>query len=62
MAIDRYIRREEKDGTWSVVDVLADIPAAINGVPLIRLHPEEVADLLELLNAMDRNKKVSLEW
>lgn len=62
MAMDRYKKRKEADGTWSVVDVFADIPAAINGVPLIRLHPEEVVDLVDLLNAMDRNKKGRFEW
>lgn len=62
MAMDRYKKRIEADGTWSVVDVFADIPAAINGVPLIRLHPEEVVDLVDLLNAMDRNKKGRFEW
>lgn len=56
-ADDRYMKRKEKDGTWSVVDVFAGIPAAINGVPLIKLHPEEAGDLVDLLNAMDRKRR-----
>lgn len=62
MPMDRYKKRKEEDGTWSVVDVFADIPAAINGVPLIRLNPEEVVDLVDLLNAMDRTRRGKLKF
>ncbi|KHJ56292.1 hypothetical protein LA66_06935 [Aureimonas altamirensis] len=61
MTGDRYTKRKEEDGTWSVVDIFAGIPAAINGVPLIRLHLEEVSDLVNLLNAMDRKRRSSTQ-
>ena len=57
MPNNRYTMREEDDGTWFVVDIFADAPVTLNGIPMVRLHMEEADDLVDLFNAMDRKRR-----
>ena len=45
-----YDLRRESDDTWTVYDVLTDLPAVVNGVPQVGLEMEVADDLVDLLN------------
>ncbi|SHI79596.1 hypothetical protein SAMN02745911_1193 [Aureimonas altamirensis DSM 21988] len=57
MVDNRYTMRKEEDGTWSVVDIFANIPVTLKGIPMVRLHMQEADDLVDLFNAMDRKRR-----
>ncbi|MCC4298143.1 hypothetical protein [Aurantimonas coralicida] len=40
-----------------IIDIFTDEPAAFEGLHLINLLPHEAADLLEILNDVDRLKR-----
>ena len=59
MMRDRYTLREELDKTWSVVDVFTDWPAVLAGFAMIGLTLEAGGEMRELLNRMDRERRMT---
>ena len=48
---NRYDMRPEDDGSWTVYDIMAGLPAEVNGIPQDHLDMEIADDLVDLLNA-----------
>ena len=46
----RYDLRQEKNGTWSVIDVITHLPAASDGRDLSGLDRDDARDIMEVLN------------
>ena len=57
MPYDRYTVRQNAVGRCSIIDVFTDEPTAFENFHLINLLPYEAADLLEILNDVDRLKR-----
>lgn len=57
MPHDRYTIRQNAVGRCSVIDIFTDEPAAFEHLHLINLLPHEAADLIEILNDVDRLKR-----
>lgn len=50
----RYDLRQEKDGTWTVLDVITRLPAASDGRDLTGLDRNDARDIADTLNRDDR--------
>jgi hypothetical protein len=46
----RYGVRQEKDGTWTVLDVITRLPAASDGRDLTGLDRDDAKDIADALN------------
>ncbi|MCV9966490.1 hypothetical protein OIU34_31955 [Pararhizobium sp. BT-229] len=46
----RYTLRQEKNGTWTVLDVVTRLPAASDGRDLTGLDHEDAKDIMDTLN------------
>ncbi|CAN7503292.1 hypothetical protein LJR098_004740 [Rhizobium sp. LjRoot98] len=46
----RYDLRQEKNGTWTVIDVVTSLPAASDGRDLTGLERDDARDIMEALN------------
>ena len=57
MAHDRYTIRQNAVGRCCIIDIFTDEPTAFEHIHLINLLPQEAADLLEILNDVDRLKR-----
>ncbi|MDE0923317.1 MAG: hypothetical protein OSA96_09995 [Aurantimonas coralicida] len=57
MCYDRYTVRCNAVGRRSIIDIFTNEPAAFERLHLINLLPHEAADLLEILNDVDRLKR-----
>lgn len=51
--VGRYSLRQEADGTWTVFDIFTNLPAEVNGIPLVMLDMEEADDAVDLMNRLD---------
>ena len=50
MTEPRYDLRQEKNGTWTVIDTITGVPAASDGRDLTGLDQEDARDIMEALN------------
>ena len=57
MPHERYTIRHNAVGRCSIIDIFTDEPAAFEHLHLINLLPHEAADLIEILNDVDRLKR-----
>ncbi|WP_455270163.1 hypothetical protein [Rhizobium herbae] len=46
----RYDLRQEKNGTWTVIDVMTRLPAASDGRDLAGLDHDDARDIRDALN------------
>jgi hypothetical protein len=46
----RYSLRQEKNGTWTVLDVITRLPAASDGKDLTGLEEDDARDIMDVLN------------
>ena len=46
----RYSLRQEKNGTWTVLDIITRLPAASDGRDLTGLEHDDARDIAEALN------------
>ncbi|MCV9998417.1 hypothetical protein OE766_09170 [Pararhizobium sp. YC-54] len=46
----RYDLRQEKNGTWTVIDIVTRLPAATDGRDLTGLDQDDAKDIMEALN------------
>jgi hypothetical protein len=46
----RYELRQERNGTWTVIDVITRLPAASDGRDLTGLDRDDARDIMEALN------------
>ena len=46
----RYELRQERNGTWTVMDVITHLPAASDGRDLAGLDRDDAHDIMEALN------------
>jgi len=46
----RYELRQEKNGTWTVIDVVTRVPAASDGRDLTGLDRDDATDIMKALN------------
>ena len=46
----RYSVRQEKNGTWTVLDVITRLPAASDGRDLMGLEHDDAKDIADALN------------
>ncbi len=46
----RYELRQEKNGTWTVIDGMTRVPAASDGRDLTGLDRDDARDIMETLN------------
>ncbi|MQW47730.1 hypothetical protein [Sinorhizobium meliloti] len=52
MSENRYDRRQDADGTWTVFDIFTGLPAEVNEVEQVGLEMEQADDLVDLLNLL----------
>jgi hypothetical protein len=53
----RYDLRVEDDGKWTVFDIFTGFPAIIDAIEVIGFEADQAADLLEMLNAADVERR-----
>ncbi|MDZ5454904.1 hypothetical protein [Labrys sp. ZIDIC5] len=53
----RYDLRIEDDGKWTVFDIFTGFPAIIDAIEVIGFEAAQAADLLEMLNAADLERR-----
>ncbi|WP_438751840.1 hypothetical protein [Pararhizobium sp. O133] len=46
----RYGLRQEKNGSWTILDLITRVPAATDGRDLAGLDREDAADIMDVLN------------
>lgn len=46
----RYDLRQERNGTWTVLDIVTRLPAASDGRDLTGLDREDARDIMDVLN------------
>lgn len=46
----RYDLRQEKNGSWTVIDIFTGVPAASDGRDLTGLDREDASDIMTALN------------
>ena len=46
----RYGVRQERNGTWTVIDLITRLPAASDGRDLAGLDEEDARDIMNMLN------------
>ncbi len=57
----RYGIRQDRDGSWTVIDTLTQLPAASDGRDLVKLEKMDAEDIAETLNEdFSRDRKSPL--
>ncbi|NRP73790.1 hypothetical protein ILFOPFJJ_04703 [Ensifer psoraleae] len=58
MCENRYDRRKETDGTWTIFDIFMGMPARVNDVEQVGLEIEQADILVDLLNELSKMRRV----
>ncbi len=56
----RFDIREERDGSWTVIDIFTGQPGELFGEPMVDLTIEEADDIVEILNRADDVRRKGL--
>ena len=54
----RFDLRKERDGTWTVFDVLTGMPVLVNDVRIDGLEIEEAEHMADFLNSLDAQRRM----
>ncbi|HTO34009.1 MAG TPA: hypothetical protein VL202_22960 [Pararhizobium sp.] len=56
----RYGLRQEKNGSWTILDVITRVPAATDGRDLTGLDQDDAEDIMDVLNKAYLARRKSL--
>ena len=57
---NRYVRRQERNGKWTVVDVFTGQPTVVSGRMMVSMEIDPVNALIKMLNLLDRKRRKRL--
>jgi hypothetical protein len=54
----RYVaRRDGVSNFWTILDIFTGLPTSVDGFILTRMEQDEAYDMVELMNAWDRQRR-----